>query len=148
MMRVKCLAAFVLIVFMSALRAEVVDIGGEEALRLQAAGVPVIDVRTADEWRETGVIAGSHLLTFFDEQSRVDQPAWLARLAPIAGPQQAVVVICRSGKRSQAVSDFLSQQAGYATVYNVRGGILAWNREGRALAPMGPLAACPAGTRC
>jgi len=147
-MRVKCLGFFVLCVFTFALRAEVVDVGVDDALRLQAAGVPVIDVRTAGEWQETGIIAGSRLLTFFDEQGRVDKPAWLTKLATIAGPQQPLVVICRSGKRSQAVSDFLSQEAGYATVYNVRGGIVAWNREGRPLAPLSPLAACPAGARC
>ena len=35
-----------------------------------AAGVPVLDIRRDEEWESTGVIPGSHLLTFFDQQRR------------------------------------------------------------------------------
>jgi len=42
-----------------------------------------------------------------------------------------VIVICRSGNRTRAVSQFLSQQAGYVKVYNVKYGIRGWLKEGR-----------------
>jgi len=125
--------------------AEVVDIDSDELLRLQAAGVPVIDVRTAGEWQETGVVPGSRLLTFFDERGRADAAAWLAKVTPLAGPQRPVILICRSGSRSQSVGQFLTQEAGYATVYNVKGGILAWNRVGWPLVAAGAITACPGG---
>jgi rhodanese-related sulfurtransferase len=38
------------------------------------------------------------------------------------------VVICRSGGRSAEVARFLSAQ-GFASVYNLEGGILAWSRD-------------------
>jgi rhodanese-related sulfurtransferase len=38
------------------------------------------------------------------------------------------VVICRSGGRSAEVARFLSAQ-GFASVYNLVGGILAWSRD-------------------
>jgi rhodanese-related sulfurtransferase len=38
------------------------------------------------------------------------------------------VVICRSGGRSAEVARFLSTQ-GFASVYNLEGGILAWSRD-------------------
>jgi adenylyltransferase/sulfurtransferase len=43
-------------------------------------------------------------------------------------PQREFVVICRSGGRSLEVARFLSTQ-GFATVYNLAGGILAWSRD-------------------
>ena len=38
------------------------------------------------------------------------------------------VVICRSGGRSAEVARFLSAR-GFASVYNLAGGILAWSRD-------------------
>ena len=38
------------------------------------------------------------------------------------------VVICRSGGRSAEVARFLASQ-GFASVYNLAGGILAWSRD-------------------
>ncbi len=43
-------------------------------------------------------------------------------------PQRETVVICRSGGRSMEVARFLSAQ-GFASVYNLTGGILAWSRD-------------------
>ncbi len=130
-------------------RAEVVDIGNAELARLLAAGVPVVDIRTEGEWKESGIVPGSRLLTFFDERGRADPPAWLQKLQGVAKPDQPVIVICRSGNRTQAASQFLSQQAGYRKVYNVKDGIRAWAAEGRALAPMtSAVARCAAGASC
>lgn len=144
-MRSYCFFSLFLDMVALPLCAEVVDIDSDELLRLQAAGVPVIDVRTAGEWQETGVVPGSRLLTFFDERGRADAAAWLAKVTPLAGPQRPVILICRSGGRSQSVGQFLTQEAGYATVYNVKGGILAWNRVGRPLMAAGAITACPGG---
>lgn len=132
------------------LRAEVVDIGNAELARLLAAGVPVIDIRTAGEWRETGVVPSSRLLTLFDERGRADAPAWLQRVQGIAPADEPVIVICRSGNRTRTASQILSQQGGYRTVYNVRDGIRPWIAEGRALAPVSAAAgtACPTADKC
>jgi len=132
------LLALALLFFSLAARAEVIDIDNAELAKLAASGVPVIDIRTAPEWKETGVIAGSRLLTFFDSKGQYDAPAWLEKLQAVAKPEQPVIVICRSGNRTQTVSRFLSQQAGYKTVYNVRDGIRAWSKEGRPLIPATP----------
>jgi rhodanese-related sulfurtransferase len=42
--------------------------------------------------------------------------------------QAEIVVICRSGMRSQNAATFLMQQ-GITQVYNLAGGLLAWSRE-------------------
>lgn len=142
------LFAFALLAACTA-RAEVIDIDNAELAKLSAAGVPVIDIRTTKEWEETGIVAGSHPLTFFDERGQSDPASWLQKAKEIAKPGDPVAVICRSGNRTKAVSQFLSQQAGYAKVYNVKSGIKAWLQEGRPTVPAAPaLAACRANKRC
>ncbi len=127
------------VLFMVALcaQAQVINIDSAELARLAASGVTVIDIRTEPEWKETGVVSGSKLLTFFDEKGRADPPAWLAKVKAVAQPDQPVVLICRSGNRTRAATQFLSQQ-GYKTVYNVTGGLLEWRKEGRAVVPAAP----------
>jgi rhodanese-related sulfurtransferase len=132
-----------------AARADIVDVDNAELARLTAAGVPVIDIRTAQEWQETGVVPGSHLITFFDERGKADPAAWLEKARVVAKPGQPVAVICRSGNRTRAVSQFLSQQAGYGKVYNVKEGIRGWTRENRPVAPAATaLAACREARTC
>ena len=115
--------------------AEVSDIGNGSLEQLLSEGVAVIDIRRPDEWIQTGVIEGSHLQTFFDEEGRYDVRAWMAAITPIAASDQPIVLICRSGGRSAAVSRLLSQQLGYRRVYNVHEGILQWIAEGRPTVP-------------
>jgi rhodanese-related sulfurtransferase len=132
-----------------AARAGVVDIDNAELAKLAAAGVPVIDIRTAAEWEETGIVPGSRLLTFFDERGKADPAAWLAKAKAIAKPGDPLVIICRSGNRTKPVSRFLAEQAGYAKVYNVKNGIRAWAAEGRPMASAAPaLAACRNAKTC
>ncbi|MFN0301712.1 MAG: rhodanese-like domain-containing protein [Burkholderiales bacterium] len=111
-------------------RAEVVHVGNQELRRLMAQGVALIDIRTAPEWAETGVVKGSHRITFFDEKGRHNAPAWLAQIEEIAKPGQPIAVICRSGNRTLPVSRFLAESGKYPTVYNVRDGTRGWMKEG------------------
>ena len=43
-------------------------------------------------------------------------------------PGAQIVVMCRSGGRSMEVARYL-QRSGFATVANLKGGILAWSRD-------------------
>ena len=132
-----------------AAHAEVINIDSAELARLAASGVPVIDIRTEGEWKSTGVIAGSKLLTFFDESGRSNPPQWLEKVKGIARPDQPVILLCRSGNRTRAATQYLSEQAGYKTVYNVSKGINAWNGAGRPLVPATvSMAVCAPGVRC
>ena len=113
------------------IRAEVTFVDSAALERLMQRGVPVIDIRTPEEWRETGIIEGSRLLTFFDVQGRYDARAWLSELAAIATPDEPFALICHSGGRSALVSRFLDAQLGYRRVYDVPGGIERWVAEDR-----------------
>jgi rhodanese-related sulfurtransferase len=132
-----------------AVSAEVVNIDNAELARLSASGVAVIDIRTEPEWKESGVIPGSKLMTFFDEKGRADPPAWLEKVKAVVRPDQPVILICRSGNRTRAATQFLSQQAGYHTVYNATTGISSWAKEGRPMVPAASaVAGCAPGARC
>ena len=92
-------------------------------------GVPIIDIRRASEWQDTGVIKQSHLMTFFDKKGNHNIDEWLSNLKKIAKEGDPVIIICRSGKRSGIVSKFLDEQVNYSNVYNASGGILSWVRS-------------------
>ncbi|WP_295008510.1 rhodanese-like domain-containing protein [uncultured Dechloromonas sp.] len=138
-----------LLAFGAIARAEVIDIDNAQLEKLSSSGVPVIDIRLQSEWEETGILAGSKLLTFFDEKGRYDAAAWLEKVKPIARPNEPVIVICRSGNRTKPVSQLLSQQAGYATVYNVKHGIKGWIGAGGQVAPAAQaIASCKTAKTC
>ncbi|MBS0002723.1 MAG: rhodanese-like domain-containing protein [Thioalkalivibrio sp.] len=114
---------------------EPVDNDGLE--RLVQQGVTVVDIRRPEEWRQTGVVAGSYLITAFDEQGRIT-PEFPALFGELTDPAQPVVLICRTGNRTDILARMLVEQAGYQQVYNVSRGITSWISGGREVTP------CPA----
>ena len=107
-------------------QAEVVEVDNQQLKQLLNDGIPIVDIRTASEWKETGIVEGSNLLTFFDAAGNYDARSWLARLASIAGKEDPVILICRTGRRTCLISKFIDQQIGYHKVYNVSRGIRDW----------------------
>ncbi len=95
-------------------------------------GVPIFDIRRKDEWRQTGVIKGSQLLTFVDSGGRVT-PGFLERFTSTVGKDDPVILICRTGNRTSTLARYLVEQLGYTNVYNVRDGITRWIRDGLAV---------------
>ncbi len=85
------------------------------------SGIKIIDIRTAAEWRETGIVENSIPITFFNEQGGYDAGAFLEALNKHIKKDREFALICRTGSRTTAVSDFLSKQ-GYQVV-NLKGGI-------------------------
>ena len=88
------------------------------------------DIRRAEEWRQTGVLAGSHTLTFVDAGGRIN-PEIISKLTQAVRPDQPVILICHSGNRSAVLARELVEQFGYTQVYNVSGGISRWIGESR-----------------
>lgn len=114
----------------------VVTVDAAGLTRLRAEGVTVIDVRRADEWRASGVIPGSRLITAFDADGQL-LPGFVTEVEREVGKDRPVALICRSGNRSATAARLLMADASDRPVYNVAGGILAWS------AAMGPLVPCP-----
>ena len=93
-------------------------------------GTPIYDIRRTEEWRQTGVIEGSRLLTFVDGSGRM-LPDFLAHLSRAVDKDDPVILICRTGNRTSTLARHLAEQMGYTHVYNVRNGITQWISDGR-----------------
>ncbi len=95
-----------------------------EALAERDCDVRIVDVRTRGELDSTGVIPGSEHVPL--EHVALQATGW-DRNAP-------VVLVCRSGRRSGAAAEELTEM-GFAHAASLTGGLLAWEQSGRALAP-------------
>ncbi len=78
----------------------------------------LIDIRTPEEWRETGVAEGAHRLDMTD-------PMFGAKLSRIVDGDRTrtIALICRTASRTRTVQAALMQH-GYKTVINVEGGMI------------------------
>jgi rhodanese-related sulfurtransferase len=113
--------------------AQVVDLDADGLLALSAVGAPVIDIRREEEWEMTGIIPGSHLLTFFDEHKRYDLEAWLAAFDRVARRDQPFVLVCRNGVRTRRLGRYLDGALGWPGVHHLRDGLRLWAESGRPL---------------
>lgn len=99
------------------------EISVDQAHALYEDGTFVLDVRTQEEWNDFH-IPNTTLIPLDQLESRLSEvPA-----------DQEIVVVCRSGNRSQAGRDIL-KQAGYENVTSMAGGVTAWRSAGYPIEP-------------
>jgi rhodanese-related sulfurtransferase len=89
----------------------------DEAYKLYQEGTFVLDVRTQEEWNEFHA-PNTTLIPLDELASRVNE----------LPKDQPIVVVCRSGNRSQTGRDILLQAGFNATSMN--GGLNAWRDSG------------------
>ena len=118
-----------LILNISQVSAEIFEVDNDKISQLIKNGVPIIDIRTEKEWKSTGIIDQSKTMTFFDEEGNFDTEIWLQELKKIAKKNEPLIIICRSGRRSRIVANYLKTEAGYTTIYHATHGILSWKSE-------------------
>ena len=102
-----------------------------ELLRHQ---IPIIDIRTPSEWRQTGIIEGAIPIMFFDHNGNYDIERFLKELNKRVDTSKPFAIICHIGNRSAVVADFLSKQLGY-TVIDLVGGMDEAKRRGLPMTP-------------
>ncbi len=109
------------------------SIDADTLLKMQAKGIPVIDIRTPDEWKERGIIKGAHLLMFFDRQGRPHIDEWMKEFRKLVPRKDTPVILyCAHANRSKAVGRWLSVKLGYQKVYELKGGIeYGWKELGK-----------------
>ena len=105
---------------------EIYDITTAKAddLIQENAGNPdfiVIDVRTPEEYA-SGYIDNAVNIDFYTADFR-EQLAALDR-------DKTYLIYCRTGRRSASARDIMAE-LGFREVYNMSGGIVAWEAEGR-----------------
>ncbi|MEO0422750.1 MAG: rhodanese-like domain-containing protein [Pseudomonadota bacterium] len=111
----------------------------------QAGKVTLIDVRTPEEWQESGVPAGAITIALQD-------PDLLRKVMLQADrdPNHPILLICRTGRRSGIAADLL-MRAGFLNVANVREGVAGrsgvgpgWVRRGLPMEAYDPAQHSPA----
>ena len=87
----------------------------------------VVDIRTPEEWAETGVLPGVSRLTYADPESFA--AAFLAEYSAEIAAGREVILLCRSGRRSAAAAEALSSQISNRVV-SLAGGMIALMEKG------------------
>ena len=112
---------------------DVIEIGNIELKSLLQKKIPLIDIRRKDEWKSTGIVENSILMTFFDKNGKTNTNEWLKELNKIANKNDPVILICRTGRRTGIISKFLSEKVGYRLIYDVTDGITDWIKKGNSV---------------
>ncbi len=94
-----------------------------EAAAKQKAGVPIIDVREADEYA-AGHVPGAPLIPYMSVFQRAAEVEQIA-----GGKDRPVMFICAKGQRSAVAAEFAAA-AGFTTLFNIEGGTDQWIAEG------------------
>jgi len=97
-------------------------IAADQAMRLAASGkIVVVDVRSSQEWQQTGVPAGARLVTIHQPDGLI---GFIDAMGDALGENRSrpIALICAQGNRSSVASSALAQ-AGYTQVYNIREGM-------------------------
>jgi rhodanese-related sulfurtransferase len=84
--------------------------------------IPIIDIRTPGEWRETGILHGAIPIMFFDKKGNYDAKKFLAQLNKKVNTKKPFALICHTGSRTSMVSPWLSKEFGYHVI-NLQGGM-------------------------
>ncbi len=90
--------------------------------KLNTNGLQVLDVRDQEEW-DDGHIEVAHLMPYTSMVPQLDIPARIDELPFTA--DQSIAITCATGQRSSTAASLLLRH-GYKNLYNVTGGMAAW----------------------
>ena len=84
--------------------------------------IPIVDVRTPGEWKETGVLKGAIPIMFFNTKGKYDTKKFLTQLHKKVDTSKPFALICHTGNRTSLISPWLSKEFGYSVI-NLKGGM-------------------------
>ena len=84
--------------------------------------LPIVDVRTVGEWKESGLLKGAIPIEFFRAQGKPDVNAFLKKLNEKVDTSKPFAIICHTGSRTSVIAPWLSQNFNYSVV-NLQGGM-------------------------
>ena len=105
--------------------ADIININNEQIKELSKINVPIVDVRRSSEWKQTGVVPNSILLTFFDKNGKYNFEKWYSNLSLKVDQGKPIILICRTGRRTRIIAEMMDKKLGYM-VYNAKNGITSW----------------------
>lgn len=102
----------------------------EQLLDAQKSGSVIIDIRSSNEWVETGIIAGAETVTAFSANGNLHSDFRKKFFSIIKSKDTPIVLYCRSGNRSKRLGDALVNQGNYTNVSHLSKGIIGWQKDG------------------
>jgi rhodanese-related sulfurtransferase len=112
---------------------ELGELSNPDFVKMQPEAL-VIDIRTEQEWQQTGTIPNSHKLQFFSAEGKYDTDEWIQKMEALkTNPDQPVILVCRSGSRSSMVGNMLAKQLNMKNIYHLSNGIVPYIKTGNAI---------------
>ena len=84
--------------------------------------LPIVDVRTPPEWKETGLLKGAIPIMFFNQQGKYDINAFLKELNTKVDTTKPFAIICHTGSRTSMIAPWMSKELNYKVI-NLQGGM-------------------------
>ena len=121
---------FLFIISIKFVNAEVVDIDNSELKNLIEKDINIIDVRTQSEWKSTGIIKGSILISLLDKKNKFIFENWYKEFNKKISKNESVIIVCALGVRSKYISNLINKKKPDLKIYNLKKGINDWIRSG------------------
>ena len=96
--------------------------------KLLDSKIPIVDIRTVGEWKQTGILKGSIPIEFFNEQGKYNIKGFMTQLHAKVDTTKPFALVCRTGSRTRMVAAYLSGTYNYK-VTNITGGIRIHNMK-------------------
>ena len=122
--------SFILFLLPTSLIAEIVTINSSQISALMKENVPLIDVRREEEWKETGVLKGSHKITAFTKDGKIHPEFPKKFFDLITDIDTPILLYCRTGNRTGVLGKALIDQIGQTNVNDLSDGIVGWKKQG------------------
>ena len=127
----------IFVLFTKFVNAEVIHIDNTELSNLIEKEVKIIDVRTQNEWKSTGIIKGSFLISLLNKNKKFIFKDWYEMFNDKFGENKSIIFICASGVRSNYISHLLKKKKPDLIIYNLKKGINYWIRSGNKIQRLG-----------
>ncbi len=118
------------VLFTKFVNADVINIDNRELSNLIEKKIKIIDVRTQNEWKSTGIIKESFLVSLLNKNKKFIFEDWYAMFENKFGKNESIVFICASGVRSNYISHLVQRRKPDLKIYNLKKGINHWIRSG------------------
>ena len=120
----------IFVLFTKFANADVINIDNRKLSNLIEKEVKIIDVRTQNEWKSTGIIKESFLVSLLNKNKKFIFEDWYAMFENKFGKNESIVFICASGVRSNYISHLVQRRKPDLKIYNLKKGINHWIRSG------------------
>ena len=127
---------FLFIISIKFVNAEVIDIDNSELKNLIEKDINIIDVRTQNEWKSTGIIEGSILISLLDKKNKFIFENWYEYFNKKISKNEAVIFVCALGVRSKYISNLVNKKKPDLKIYNLKKGINDWIRSGNKISKL------------